>query len=86
MFQIIVERSAEKDLKKIASEKRPKLATAMRDLAMIRVHPVAGNLSARKTTGVSASETTASSMKLRTRSESSALLASAIAKIPTAKP
>jgi mRNA interferase RelE/StbE len=33
MFQIIVERSAEKDLKRIASEVRPKLATAIRALA-----------------------------------------------------
>lgn len=34
MFQIIVERSAEKDLKRIASEVRPKLATAIRALAV----------------------------------------------------
>jgi mRNA interferase RelE/StbE len=34
MFQIIVERSAKKDLKRIASEVRPKLATAIRALAV----------------------------------------------------
>ena len=33
MYQVLIERSAEKDLKKIAAEERPKLATAMRDLA-----------------------------------------------------
>lgn len=33
MFQIIVERSAEKDLKRIAAEVRPKLASAIRSLA-----------------------------------------------------
>lgn len=33
MFQIIVERSAEKDLRRIASEVRPKLAGAIRALA-----------------------------------------------------
>lgn len=33
MYQVLIERAAEKDLKKIAAEERPKLATAMRDLA-----------------------------------------------------
>ena len=33
MFQIIVERAAEKELKRITSEVRPKLATAIRALA-----------------------------------------------------
>jgi len=33
MFQVIIERSAVKDLKRISPEKRPKLAAAMRPLA-----------------------------------------------------
>ncbi len=33
MYQILIERSAEKELKKIAAEERPKMATAMRDLS-----------------------------------------------------
>lgn len=33
MCQVLIERAAEKDLKKIAAEERPKLAAAMRDLA-----------------------------------------------------
>ena len=35
MYQVLIERSAEKDLKKIAAEERPKLATAMHDLANV---------------------------------------------------
>ncbi len=33
MLQIIIERSAEKELKRIATEIRPKLASAIRSLA-----------------------------------------------------
>ncbi len=33
MYEVLIERSAEKDLKKIAADERPRLATAMRDLA-----------------------------------------------------
>lgn len=33
MYQVLIERSAEKDLKKISAKERPKLATAMRGLA-----------------------------------------------------
>jgi mRNA interferase RelE/StbE len=33
MYEVIVERSAEKDLKRIAAEVRPKLAAAIRPLA-----------------------------------------------------
>ena len=33
MYQVLIERSAEKDLKKITAEERPKLTNAMRALA-----------------------------------------------------
>jgi mRNA interferase RelE/StbE len=44
MFQIIVERSAEKELKRIASEVRPKLAGAIRALAEDPRPPGCGKL------------------------------------------
>ncbi len=60
MYQVVVERAAEKDLKRLSVEIRSRVATVLKTLAEIRCHPAAANSLARSTTGEFASVITAS--------------------------
>lgn len=63
MYQVVVERAAEKDLKRLSVEIRSRVATVLKTLAENPRPSGSRKLAARSTTGEFASVITASSMR-----------------------